>query len=236
MAEFAINSRVSSSTKYAPFELSRGYMPSMIKTLPEGHQGSPGIKAFTLQALQNMAHAHDAIIESRVFQRHWANRRRREEPKIEADDLVYLSTKNPSLPKGRARKLMPRFIGPYKVKQAWHETSNYELDLPDELVKRRIHPRFHVDLLRAHQPNDDALFPDRRTVDAYDFGAPEDAEWYMDEIVGHRWHGRRIEFQVRWSLGDTTWENLATCDELEALDKYLEVMGITDWRELARRA
>ena len=135
MAEFAINSRVSSSTKYAPFELSRGYMPSMIKTLPEGHQGSPGIKAFTLQALQNMAHAHDAIIESRVFQRHWANRRRREEPKIEADDLVYLSTKNLSLPKGRARKLMPCFIGPYKVKQAWHEMSSYELDLPDELIK-----------------------------------------------------------------------------------------------------
>jgi hypothetical protein len=30
-------------------------------------------------------------------------------------DKVYLSTENLALPKGRSRKLMPKFIGPYMV-------------------------------------------------------------------------------------------------------------------------
>jgi hypothetical protein len=33
MVEFAINSSISESTGYAPFELSGGYMPSMIKEI-----------------------------------------------------------------------------------------------------------------------------------------------------------------------------------------------------------
>ena len=35
-----------------------------------------------------------------------------------------------------------------------------------------------------------------------------------------------LEFQVRWTLGDVTWEPLAECKELEALDEYLELHGV----------
>jgi hypothetical protein len=44
-------------------------------------------------------------------------------------------------PKGRARKLCPRFIGPYRVSETQHETSNYVLELPVALQGRRIHPK-----------------------------------------------------------------------------------------------
>jgi hypothetical protein len=110
--------------------------------------------------------------------------RRRQEPTIKEGDLVYLSTKNLSLPKGRANKLMPKYVGPYKVLQADPETSNYMLELPSELVRRRIHPKFHVGLLRPHKPNDDALFPNRVSVDAYDFGTPDNAKCIVDELNG----------------------------------------------------
>ncbi|TFK48863.1 hypothetical protein OE88DRAFT_1595183, partial [Heliocybe sulcata] len=74
-----------------------------------------GVRQFAEQALFNLAKAHDAIIESRVVQTHYANKKRRPEDPIPVGALVYLSTENLNLPKGRARKLAPRFIGPYVV-------------------------------------------------------------------------------------------------------------------------
>ncbi|KDQ30050.1 hypothetical protein PLEOSDRAFT_1030735, partial [Pleurotus ostreatus PC15] len=84
------------------------------------------------------------------------------------------------------------------------ETSNYVLELPDELAKRGIHPRFHVSKLRPHIANDDALFPNRRLADPYDWGVPDDAEWVVDEVIGHEWNGNRIRFHIKWNMGDTT--------------------------------
>ena len=54
-------------------------------------------------------------------------------PKFEVGDLVYLSTKNLSMPKGRARKLIPKYIGLMKVVKQHIMSNMYTLDLPDQL-------------------------------------------------------------------------------------------------------
>src|SRR6202023_1697852 len=115
--------------------------------------------------------AHDAIIEARVFQTNRTNARRQREPEIMEGLLVYLSTKNLNLPKGRARKLCPKFVGPWKVMKARQDASTYELELPTALRDRRIHPVFHVSLLHPYNASDDALFPNRLQPEPYDFGA-----------------------------------------------------------------
>jgi hypothetical protein len=147
---------------------------------------------------------------------------------------MYLSTKNLVMPKGHASKLVPKFIGPYKVLQAMPETSNYELESSAELTHQCIRNWFHRSLLRPHCPNDDILFPNRCYPDPYDFGAPEDTKWFIKEIMAHRWKGCGIKFEVRWSLGHTTWEPLSSCNELAALDAYLMLLGSEDWTELPR--
>jgi hypothetical protein len=136
MMEFAINTSISKSTGFMPFELDGAYMPTMICQLPESNTAPPGMRTFAQQALQNVAAVHEAIIASRVFQRHYANARRRQEPTIKQGDLVYLATKDLSLPKGQASKLAPKYVGPYKVLQAYPETSNYTLELPSELIRQ----------------------------------------------------------------------------------------------------
>jgi len=41
----------------------------------------------------------------------------------------------------------------------------------------------------------------------YDFGAPDNQEWFVDDIISHRWTGlKELEYQVHWSLGNTTWK------------------------------
>jgi hypothetical protein len=154
-----------------------------------------------------------------VVQASKANERHREEPTLKKGNLVYLSTKNLNLPKGRARKLCPRFIGPYCIERARPESSTYTLELPTALQSRRIHPTFHVSLLRPHYPSDDSLFPNRLQPEPYDFGAPDNHEWFVDDIIGHRWDSERdLSFLVKWSLGEPTWEPLKGVKELEALD------------------
>jgi hypothetical protein len=148
---------------------------------------------------------------------------------------VYLLTKNLTLLKGRASKLLPKFVGPYEVLQSFLETSNYELELPTKLKSRRLHNRFHVSLLWPYIASDDDLFPNRHHLDPYDFSAPEDAEWFIEEITSHRWRGRALELEVKWSVGESTWEPLAVCNELAALDSYLALVGARDWMDLPRR-
>ena len=100
LTELTINSSISGTTKYAPFELNNGYMPSMIREIRSDDVAPKGIKDFAKQALQNLTDAHNAIIEVRVFQTHHANNRRTTEPRLTKGDLVFLSTKNLNLPSG----------------------------------------------------------------------------------------------------------------------------------------
>jgi hypothetical protein len=235
LTEFAINASISETTKYAPFELNSGYMPSMIREIRSDSAIPKGIKEFAKQALQNLAEAHDAIIEARVFQTRNANNHRRPEPKLDKGDLVFLSMKNLNLPKGRARKLCPKFVGPYKISEAKPDTSTYILELPTALQARRIVPSFHISLLRPYYATDDSMFPNRVQPEPYDFGAPDDQEWFVEDLLGHRWtDNKNIEVEVRWSLGDTTWEPLSSCKDLEALDRYLELQGVQRPSQLAK--
>jgi hypothetical protein len=236
LIEFAINSSISASTGYAPFELNGGYMPSMIKEFTSMNKAPKGIREFAEQALLNLAEAHDAIIGARVFTTYQANKKRAAEPQIPEGSMVYLATKNLSLPKGRAGKLLPKFVGPYRVQKALPECSDYELELPEELASRRVHNRFHVSLLRPYVASSDTLFPNRSVPGPYDFGAPATDEWQVDEILAHRWEDNSVDFLVKWTQGDTTWESFRAVKLLSALDDYYAVHGVRRWQNLPRKS
>jgi hypothetical protein len=174
MTEFTINASILETTKYTPLELNGRYMPSMIKELCTNEMIPKGIKAFADQALQNLAEVHDTIIEARVVQVSYANMRQREEATISQGNFVYLLTKNLNLPKGRARKLCPKYVGPYKVIKADPASSTYMLELPMALQECRIVPKFHISLLKPYIVLPDAMFPNKLHPEPYNFRAPND--------------------------------------------------------------
>ena len=129
MVEFALNSSVSATTGFTLFELNQGYRP---------HIGMPtlfdttfkGVKQFTLQAKWDLMAAHDMIITNHVQQMFHANKKPCANDTYHVGDHMYLLTQNLTLPKGWARKLVPKYIGPCKVVKARNEASTVTLKLP----------------------------------------------------------------------------------------------------------
>ena len=112
--EFAINLARSESTGYAPFFLNTGRMPRSMIWEHASATEYPGVRAYAQKVKYAIMAANDSVLAARIKQTRDANRKRRPAP-FEKDDLVYVSTKNMSLPKGLARKLIPKFIGPYRI-------------------------------------------------------------------------------------------------------------------------
>jgi hypothetical protein len=91
----------------------------------------PGVRTFALQRKLALMAAHDSILATRVKEIKTANKKRQLAP-FRQNELVYVSTKNMSFPRGLARKLVPKFIGPYKILEDLQNQS-FVLDLPSYL-------------------------------------------------------------------------------------------------------
>ena len=228
MVEFALNSAISSSSRFAPFKLTYGYHPSMNPGITPELSSTPEVRHFVAQALQNLTNAHDAIIESRVRQTHNANWHQREDNSFAVGDLVYVSTADLSLLKGRASKLLLKYVSPFKVIDTQPNTSNYKIELLTQLRAWNLHDQFHWSRLQPHHANDNMLFPHREANMFYDFRTLDDQEWLVEEILAHKWDKKKLAFQVHWNMGDTTWETLHICKDLQALDAYLQLIGVED--------
>ncbi|KAJ9529435.1 hypothetical protein QJQ45_013693 [Haematococcus lacustris] len=90
--------------------------------------------------------------------------------------LVLLSTKNLRLKPGKAKKLLPRFIGPFKVLEHVGPVA-VRLDLPPAMA--RMHPVFHVALLRPYTTNLDLVASsnlDRQLLELAGPGSPAGLE------------------------------------------------------------
>ena len=143
---------------------------------------------------------------------------------------MYLTTKDLALPRGRAGKFFPKFIGPYLVLKAKTNSSNYQLDLPEDLQRRRIHPVFHISCLHPHNPNKEKLFPGRSSVKPYDFREP-DEETGVNSIDGHCWNGAKLQLHIKWIDGTDSWESLHTVNECA---DYIALHGVEQPDELPK--
>jgi hypothetical protein len=127
----------------------------------------------------------------------------------EVGEEVMLSTMNLSMKMQGTSKLLPRFIGPFKVTKRIG-TVAYRLDLPPEL---KIHNVFHVSLLKQYKPGGrKASKPLPILVD----GVPE---FEVETILRHRRRGKTKQYYIKWlGYGEeyNSWEpecNVRHCPE-----------------------
>ncbi|XP_067221723.1 uncharacterized protein [Chanodichthys erythropterus] len=112
------------------------------------------------------------------------------------DDILIYSR---SLAEHRMRlpckKLSPRFNGPYTILRQINPVT-YQLQLPPEV---RIHPTFHVSLLKPYHPS---VLPATEHGDAEELPLPiilkDGAAYLVKEIVDSRRRGAHLEYLVDW--------------------------------------
>ena len=159
MIEYAINTVQLETTGYTLFFLNYEQMLQNLLQNDSRKDEYSRVKTFVQKVKDAILQAHDTILQARVKQTRHANRCRRVSP-FELNNLVYVSTKNMNLPRQQVRKLVPKYIGPYRIiRNAGNKA--FELELPLEMKNHNIHPVFHASLLRIHVPNNDRLFPGR---------------------------------------------------------------------------
>lgn len=174
--ELAMNMARSETTGFSPFFMNYGQMQCSLVWTSESEY--PGVQVFAQQMKEAIMTAHDAIIEACVGQVVQVNKHRRP-ASFTKGDLVYLSTKNLSLPKGHTQKLVPKYLGPFRISRVLVEGATYQLDLSDEMKARGLNNAFHASLLRPHFANDDRRFPGRQYHQLPGFGK-QPREWAVD--------------------------------------------------------
>ncbi|KAJ7648829.1 hypothetical protein B0H17DRAFT_1215537 [Mycena rosella] len=84
-----------------------------------------------------------------------------------------------------------------------------------------------------HVPNDDPRFPGRLECQlGISLDSGETNEWAVDRIVNH--YGRRATalFEILWKSGDHSWMPYSQAKKLQAMNEYLESVGVSEIREL----
>ena len=219
VVEFAYNNSVQASTGFTPFKLATGKDPLVPSSflLPSSDKQVAVTDEFLRTLETQLRQAKDAIQHAQRKQQEYANRSRRE-LSFEEGESVMLSTEDLNITYPPSRKLVPRFIGPFKIKYK-KSPLVYELELPANM---KVHPVFHVSKLKPFHESDEQEFPER---DQGDRPPPpiiaEDGheEYEVEKILDKRVKGRQVQYLVKWKGYedyDSTWEplrNLKNCAE-----------------------
>ncbi|KAJ9522904.1 hypothetical protein QJQ45_023691 [Haematococcus lacustris] len=225
LAEFAVNNSWQESIKSTPFLVNTGQSPitPMLHSLPDKGRCPEGLSYATWWQ-EAVAKAKLCMQAAQQRQAAYANQDRRD-VHYKVGQMVLLSTKNMRLKPGKARKLLPRFVGPFKVLDLVGQVA-VNLQLPASMS--RLHPVFHVSLIKPYTGTDVGFMPP--PVEWLD----EEPVYYVERLLDHR-HvhaGKAKEYLVQhsyklipaseWEGYDAdhnTWEprsNLVGCDKILA--------------------
>lgn len=67
-------------------------------------------------------------------------------------DLLFVLTKNISITEGKAHKIAPKYIGPYRIEQVIKAGATYRIELLQEMRRRGTCANFHMSLLDCCDP------------------------------------------------------------------------------------
>jgi hypothetical protein len=96
-------------------------------------------------------------------------------------------------------------------------------------------PEFNTDSKKTYTESTEAKGTPKSKSSTTDT-KPKHPKLNMDEafFASLDAHMAKLDCSVQWNLGDTTWEPYENCKDLEALQSYLDLAGITNWRRLPR--
>src|SRR4051812_36700374 len=216
-AEFAYNNSVNTSTEFSPFKILFGQDVNTWSTVihttnnPEATTKTENIADIIEKVKDNLEKTRTSQVTQYDKHHH--------DVQFSVGDQVLLSTKNlnlASLALAPSRKFLPRFVGPFVITSKISPVA-YKLDLPATM---RIHPTFHISLLKPYTASNTFPRPLPPPPDVID----DVEEYEVERIIAEQKRYNRSEFLVKW-MGypdsDNTWEPIQNLDNTrEALEHF----------------
>uniref|UniRef100_A0AAR2J3M5 Gypsy retrotransposon integrase-like protein 1 n=1 Tax=Pygocentrus nattereri TaxID=42514 RepID=A0AAR2J3M5_PYGNA len=190
-AEIAQNSLVNSTTGLTPFQCVLGYQPSLapwtarssgIPAVDDWMRRSEGVWEDTRRRISDILQRYKAQ----------ADRHRGDTPVCCPGDRVWLSTRDFRF-EGACRKLLPKFIGPFKILSQVNDVT-YKVGLPPQY---RVNNSFHVSLLK---PVVSGPLAEDDPIDVPPVSERmEDSSTYsVREILDSRRRGGNLQYLIDW--------------------------------------
>jgi hypothetical protein len=142
-AEFSVNKAWQESIKSTPFMLNFGRQPRTPLNQSGGREVRvPQANNFARTLKENLARAKASLLAARSRQKLFVDQRRTE-VELAVGQNVFVSTINFKPAHPGTRKLLPKWVGPFKVVERIKKVA-YKVELPPNL---KMHNVFHVQLL-----------------------------------------------------------------------------------------
>jgi hypothetical protein len=144
----------------------------------------------------------------------------RQKVKFQESDEVWLNIKNFRLPKGLSHKFLGPYAGPFKVLEK-KLSDIYKLKLPENL---RIHPTFHVSLLKPVARNASRPNQEHNSRPLPDL-VHNEPKFEMEVVLkSKQLRGRKREYLVKWKGYHpikASWVNESDMEHAqEAIEKF----------------
>ncbi|KAJ9532813.1 hypothetical protein QJQ45_010931 [Haematococcus lacustris] len=177
LAEFAVNNSWQESIQSTPFLVNTGQslVTVGLRDLPYGGRCTSA-HAFTRWWQDVVANARKCMAAAQSRQAACANKARRD-VEYKVGQKVLLSTKNLKLRPGKARKLIPRYVGPFEILLLVGAVA-VKLDLPASMS--RLHPVFHVSLIKPYTGTDVGFMPPPVTW------MDQTPVYYVERLLDHK--------------------------------------------------
>ncbi|KAB5587867.1 Retrotransposable element Tf2 [Ceratobasidium theobromae] len=200
MAEFAYNNGTQASTGKTPFFICYGFHPrfSISDLEPSNIPAADNHIQFLQKGYEEV---QSAITISQERMKTYYDRKHREAKDYAIGDKVWLSGQNIQTDRP-SRKLAHKNLGPFEIIEQVG-THAFKLSLPPSM---KVHPVFHVTLLRPYERDDYGREPEQPPPIVVESG---EKEYEVEQILNSKKTRGKLHYLIKWkgySEESNSWE------------------------------